>query len=211
MKPKRIIIGIDEVGRGALAGPVVASAIAIEHLIDGVKDSKLLNVKQREKLAGEIEKHALALSIEMIPPQEIDKLNIYNATLLAMKNALFMTLEDLKPSYDTEVFVFIDGDAIFQITPEERINLPTTRLHLIALPRADKFIYQVSCASIYAKHNRDVLMMTIFDAKYPVYNFKRNLGYPTPEHIRAIKDFGPCEIHRKTFLKNFDEMMKLPL
>jgi ribonuclease HII len=128
MKPKRIIIGIDEVGRGALAGPVVASAIAIEHLIDGVKDSKLLNVKQREKLAQEIEKHALALSIEMIPPQEIDKLNIYNATLLAMKNALFMTLEDLKPSYDTEVFVFIDGDAIFTLTPEERINLPTTRL-----------------------------------------------------------------------------------
>jgi len=81
MKPKRIIIGIDEVGRGALAGPVVASAVAIEQLIDGVKDSKLLNVKQREKLAGEIEKHALALSIEMIPPQEIDKLNIYNATL----------------------------------------------------------------------------------------------------------------------------------
>jgi ribonuclease HII len=98
MKPKRIIIGIDEVGRGALAGPVVASAVAIEQLIDGVKDSKLLNVKQREKLAGEIEKHAIALSIEMIPPQEIDKLNIYNATLLAMKNALFMTLEDLKPS-----------------------------------------------------------------------------------------------------------------
>jgi ribonuclease HII len=110
MKPKRIIIGIDEVGRGALAGPVVASAIAIEQLIDGVKDSKLLNVKQREKLAGEIEKHAIALSIEMIPPETIDKLNIYNATLLAMKNALFMTLEDLKPSYDTEVFVFIDGD-----------------------------------------------------------------------------------------------------
>jgi ribonuclease HII len=135
MKPKRIIIGIDEVGRGALAGPVVASAIAIEHLIDGVKDSKLLNVKQREKLAGEIEKHALALSIEMIPPQEIDKLNIYNATLLAMKNALFMTLEDLKPKPETEIFVFIDGDAIFTLTPEERINLPTTRLHLIALTK----------------------------------------------------------------------------
>jgi ribonuclease HII len=133
MKPKRIIIGIDEVGRGALAGPVVASAIAIEQLIDGVKDSKLLNVKQREKLSQEIEKHAIAISVEMIHPETIDKLNIYNATLLAMKNALFMTLEDLKPSHDTEVFVFIDGDAIFQITPEERINLPTTRLHLIAL------------------------------------------------------------------------------
>jgi len=201
---KNIIIGIDEVGRGAIAGPVVASAIAIEKLINGVKDSKMLNIKQREKLAQEIENNAIAIATEIIHPKEIDKLNILNATTLAMKNALLMCLEQLKPKPQTEIFVIIDGNKIFQITTEEKMNLPTAKIHLIAIPRADKFIYQVSCASIHAKHNRDTLMMTIFNAKYPQYNFKRNLGYPTPEHIKAIKEFGPCEIHRKTFLKNFN-------
>lgn len=195
----RVIIGIDEVGRGALAGPVVASAVAIEKIIDGVKDSKTLNIKQREELAQEIEEKALALATEIIHPKIIDKLNIHNATLLAMKNALISTIEQLDTD---EIFVFIDGIQIPQINPNE-LN-KHVNIKLIAIPRADKFIYQVSCASIYAKHNRDTLMMTVEHARFPDYNFKRNLGYPTPEHLKILREIGPCEIHRKSFIKNFN-------
>ncbi len=203
MSAKRsIIIGIDEVGRGALAGPVVASAVAIEEIIPGVKDSKMLNIKQREELASKIEESALAVAIEFIPPKIIDKIGILNATLLAMKNALINCIDYLneeKISAD-EISVFIDGLHIFKIEPGIISN--KAKINLIALPRADKFIYQVSCASIYAKHNRDVFMQTIEHARFPDYDFKRNLGYPTKEHIKKIKELGPCEIHRKSFLKN---------
>lgn len=203
MSAKRsIIIGIDEVGRGALAGPVVASAVAIEEIIPGVKDSKMLNIKQREELASKIEKSALAVAIEFIPPKIIDKIGILNATLLAMKNALINCIDYLneeKISAD-EISVLIDGLHIFKIEPGIISN--GTKINLIALPRADKFIYQVSCASIYAKHNRDVFMQTIEHTRFPDYDFKRNLGYPTKEHIKKIKELGPCEIHRKSFLKN---------
>ncbi len=207
---KHLIIGIDEVGRGALAGPVVASAVAIEEIIPGVKDSKMLNIKQREELASKIEESALAVAIEFIPPKIIDKIGILNATLLAMKNALINCIDYLneeKISAD-EISVFIDGLHIFKIEPGIISN--KAKINLIALPRADKFIYQVSCASIYAKHNRDVFMQTIehggesppFGTRFPDYDFKRNLGYPTKEHIKKIKELGPCEIHRKSFLKN---------
>ena len=203
----RLIIGIDEVGRGAIAGPVVAGAVAIEKIIPGVRDSKALNIKQRETLAQEIENHAIAVAIEIIHPKTIDKLNIHNATLLAMKNAFLSAIEQIDTKLD-EVFIFIDGLHIFKINPDElnkQINL-----NLIAIPRADKFIYQVSCASIYAKHTRDTMMMTIEHARFPDYNFKRNLGYPTPEHIRILKQIGPCEIHRKSFLKNLNSAKASP-
>lgn len=199
-KSSRIIIGIDEVGRGALAGPVVASAVAIEEIIPGVKDSKMLNIKQREKLASQIENKALAVAIEFIPPKIIDKVGILNATLLAMKNAFLNCIDYLKEDkiYPNEIFVFIDGLHIFKLEPSDFSN--HTKINLIAVPRADKFIYQVSCASIYAKHNRDTLMQTIEHARFPDYNFKRNLGYPTKEHLKKLKELGPCEIHRKSFL-----------
>jgi len=203
MSAKRsIIIGIDEVGRGALAGPVVASAVAIEEIIPGVKDSKTLNIKQREELASEIEKSALAIAVEFIHPKIIDRLGILNATLLAMKNAFLNCLDYLKEDKinPAEIYVFIDGLHIFKLEPYNFAN--GTKINLIAVPRADKFIYQVSCASIYAKHNRDTLMQTIEHARFPDYNFKRNLGYPTKEHLKKLKELGPCEIHRKSFLQN---------
>lgn len=186
-KGYKYICGIDEVGRGPLAGPVVTCAVIMDltKLIDGVDDSKKLSAKKREKLYDEIIDSSLAYSITEISEKEIDEINILNATKKCMLQSV--TNLDIKP----DVLLI---DAV-------KLNTDIPQLSVI---KGDALSYTIGCASILAKVYRDRLMAE-YDKIYPQYNFKKNAGYGTKEHITAIKEIGPCPIHRKTFIKNFWE------
>ena len=180
------ICGVDEAGRGPLAGPVCV-AIAImpmdtESIIDKINDSKKLTEKTREKLYDEIVSRAIAYHIELIDEKIIDDINILNATKLGMKNCIEKI--EIKPD-----IVLIDAVKI-------ESDLPTD-----SIIKGDALSYNIACASILAKVTRDRYMLAI-DEKYPEYNFKKHKGYGTKEHIENIRKYGPCEIHRRTFLKN---------
>lgn len=182
----KYIAGIDEVGRGPLAGPVYTAAVILNPDIDilGVKDSKKLSEKQRETLAEEIKQKCLCYSIGTASVEEIEEMNISNATKLAMRRAI----EGLSIVPD---YLLIDA---VQLTD---INIPQS-----AIIKGDDLSISIGAASIVAKVERDRFMETIAD-RYPWYNFGQNKGYGTGEHIDAIKKHGPCEIHRGTFIKNF--------
>lgn len=176
------LCGIDEVGRGPLAGPVYAVAFLFnESEINGVNDSKKLTPKKRELLFQEIEKNNLKYGLGISSVEEIDSMNILNATKLAMKRAL----SNLKVIPD---LVLVDGN----FSPDFGIKS-------IPIVKGDSKSYSISCASIIAKVLRDKFMADI-DEKFPNYGFKQNKGYGTKFHIESIKKFGPCEIHRKSFL-----------
>ena len=176
------LCGIDEVGRGPLAGPVYAVAFLFnESEINGVNDSKKLTPKKRELLFQEIEKNNLKYGLGISSVEEIDNINILNATKLAMKRAL----SNLKIIPD---LVLVDGN----FSPDFGIKS-------IPIVKGDSKSYSISCASIVAKVLRDKFMADI-DEKFPNYGFKQNKGYGTKFHIESIKKFGPCEIHRKSFL-----------
>lgn len=182
------IAGVDEVGRGPLAGPVVCASVImpleVEKLIEGVDDSKKLSAKKREILAEKIKETALAYTIVEIDEKTIDEINILQATRLGMKRAI----EGLSITPDT---VLTDGNMIIDInTPQQSI------VH------GDALSYSIGCASIIAKVHRDA-MMDEYAKEYPHYGFEKNKGYGTAEHIRGIKEHGLCLIHRKTFTKNF--------
>jgi len=175
------VAGIDEAGRGPLAGPVVASAVVV---LDGafserIDDSKKLTAKQREKSFIEILKRC-DVGIGCVEVDDVDRLNIYNATLLAMRNAV-MELEN-EPDY-----LLIDG----------KMNVDTVQPRT-CLIRGESLSVSIACASIIAKVFRDRLMIEL-DVKYPQYGFKKHKGYGTREHIDAIRKHGLCRIHRKTF------------
>ena len=186
-KGYKYICGIDEVGRGPLAGPVVTCAVIMDltKLVDGVDDSKKLSAKKREKFYDEIIDSSLAYSITEISEKEIDEINILNATKKCMLQSV--TNLDIKP----DVLLI---DAV-------KLNTDIPQLSII---KGDALSYTIGCASILAKVYRDRLMAE-YDKIYPQYNFKKNAGYGTKEHITAIKEIGPCPIHRKTFIKNFWE------
>lgn len=180
-----LIAGIDEAGRGPLAGPVVV-AIAImpkDNLIEKVNDSKKLTEKVREKLFDEIINSAIDYHIEVVSEKVIDEINILNATKLGMSNCI----KNIKTKPD---LVLIDAVKI-------ESDIPT-----ISIIHGDALSYNIACASILAKVTRDRLMVEL-DKKYPQFNLKKHKGYGTKEHIENLKKYGKCEIHRNSFIKNF--------
>ena len=187
-KGLQYIAGVDEVGRGPLAGPVVCAAVIMplddESIIVGVDDSKKLSAKKRETLAEEIKKRALAYTIVEVSEQEIDEINILEATKLGMKKAL-ETLEIAPQS------VLTDGNMT--------LNIDFPQKSVIG---GDALCYSIGAASIIAKVYRDK-MMDDYAKEYPQYAFDSNKGYGTAAHIQAIKEYGLCPIHRRTFTKKF--------
>lgn len=187
-KGYRYIAGVDEVGRGPLAGPVVCAAVIMplddESIIVGVDDSKKLSAKKREQLAEEIKKRAIAYTVVEVSEKTIDEINILEATKLGMKRAL----ETLSIAPET---VLTDGNMTLDI-PFEQASV----IH------GDALSYSIGAASIVAKVHRDKLMDEYAEI-YPQYEFVSNKGYGTAAHIKAIKEYGLCPIHRRTFTKKF--------
>ena len=180
-----LIGGVDEVGRGPLAGPVVCASVImpLDDIIIGVDDSKKLSKKKREMLYDKILEKAIAYSIQKVEPSVIDEINILNATKLCMKNAI----ETLSVKPDV---VLIDA---------VKLDLSVETFSII---KGDLKSYSIGCASIIAKVFRDRLMEE-YAKTYPEYGFEKHSGYGTKQHITAIKEIGACPSHRKTFIKNF--------
>ena len=183
----KLIAGIDEAGRGPLAGPVVCACVIMpldeDKLIDGINDSKKLTEKKREELYDKIIERAIAYSIVEVDEKTIDRINILNATKQGMKRAL----DGLKAKPDV---VLIDAVKLDTDLPQDNII------------KGDAKSYNIASASILAKVYRDRLMKKL-SVKYPQYNFAKHKGYGTKEHIENLKKYGKCELHRETFIKNF--------
>lgn len=174
--------GVDEAGRGPLAGPVVAAAVIFppDATLRGLADSKTLSARQRERLAGQVRETAISWSVAWSDPAEIDALNVLNATLLAMRRAVASLR--VRPAHAQ-----VDGN--------QCPRLPCT---VEAVVRGDATVPVISAASILAKTVRD-RMMTALDLVYPGYGFAQHKGYPTPLHLRCLRERGPCAIHRRSF------------
>lgn len=181
----KLVCGIDEAGRGPLAGPVCAAAVVMPYgtIIDGVNDSKKLTEKKRELLFYTIKEKSLCYGIAFSDEKEIDEVNILNATFLAMKRAV----KSLKIQPD---LILVDGN-----------RLPDFDIPAKTIVKGDSLSHSIACASILAKVTRDRLMKEL-SKKYPEYGFEKHKGYGTKAHYEAIKANGICEIHRRTFLKN---------
>ena len=186
----RYIAGADEVGRGPLAGPVVCAAVIMplgeDELVEGVDDSKKLKEGERERLAVFIRERALAYRVEQLSHAEIDRLNILEATRLCMKRAV----EGLSLQPDV---LLLDGNFRLDLDMEQH-----------SIVKGDALSYSIGAASILAKVYRDALMRE-YDKIYPQYGFAENKGYGTAAHMRAIGEYGLCEIHRRTFTRKFWE------
>jgi ribonuclease HII len=179
----RHVAGVDEVGMGPLAGPVVAAAVVLhpDLPVDGVADSKVLTAAQRETLATMIQRRARAVAIAVVEPDVIDRINIYQAGLLALRRAVEL-LTPIVPG-----FVLVDGREI-----------PGLAMPQSAYPKGDGFVSSIAAASIVAKVHRDALMREIHET-YPAYGFGRHMGYATAAHLRALREHGPSPIHRRSF------------
>lgn len=177
-----LMAGVDEAGRGPLAGPVVAAAVILDDLqpIEGLNDSKKLSAKRRARLFDDIRARALCFSIAQASVQEIDQLNILRATMLAMKRAVEGLR--LKPQR-----VLVDGN-----------RLPTLDILAEAIVQGDALVPAISAASILAKVHRDRLCDELH-ARYPVYGFDQHKGYGTAQHLAALQAHGPADCHRMTF------------
>jgi ribonuclease HII len=188
LKGYRLIAGVDEAGRGPLAGPVVAAAVIFKQgtEIEGVDDSKKLSPKTRDRLFYEIRKCALTYGIGMISNRRIDDINILRATFEAMKRAVSRLSID--PDY-----ILVDGrDEPFETQDQ------------LSIIRGDSLSHSIAAASILAKVTRDKIM-NFYGRIYPQYNFGENKGYATPDHIEAIRKYGRCQIHRKSFRLKFEK------
>jgi ribonuclease HII len=174
------ICGVDEAGRGPLAGPVFAAAVILELPIAGLKDSKLLSERRRESLKQEIAARAVSWSVAFATVEEIDRLNILQATMLAMQRAV----EGLSIAPDE---AWIDGNRCPKLACRARAFVQGDRLHPV-----------ISAASILAKTARDAEMQRMHE-RFPQYCFDRHKGYPTPEHLALLERHGPSEIHRRSF------------
>ena len=183
----RYICGIDEAGRGPLAGPVVVASVIMprESMIEGVNDSKKVSEKKREELYDKIIEQAISYGVGIIDHGQIDELNILNATKLGLTTSL----QELKVKPN-----LILVDALNKID--------TLGIAYKSIVKGDALCYSISCASIIAKVTRDRIMRQ-WDEIYPVYGFIQHKGYGTAIHIQAIKDYGLCPIHRRSFTKNF--------
>jgi len=182
-----ILAGVDEAGRGPLAGPVVAAAVILDddRPIKGLKDSKLLSEVRRVALAKVIRQNATAFAVALAEPSEIDDINILQATLLAMERAVKQL--QLKPN-----IIKVDGTQVPKFKDESYVFMAYAVVH------GDQLVPAISAASILAKVYRDRLMRR-WDLRYPVYGFDSNKGYGTPYHLAALGRVGPCPIHRKSF------------
>ena len=189
----RHIAGIDEAGRGALAGPVIAAAVILppDCQITGLRDSKQLSPRQRSHLSDEIHRVAISIGVGRADPPTIAKVNILEATLIAMQEAV----TNLSPPPD---YLLVDG-----------LDLPKTAIIGKAIPKGDSLSVSIAAASIIAKTTRDALMIE-FGETYPNYGFPKHKGYPTPQHREAIATFGASEIHRHTFKLLADEKASSP-
>jgi ribonuclease HII len=181
----QLVAGVDEVGMGPLAGPVVAAAVIFPaHVADGfphgLRDSKMLSAKARERFDQEIRQRAVGVGIGLVEVEEIDRINIYQAGLKAMRLALAQLPQS--PEH-----VLIDGRTLS--------DLPYPQTTFI---KGDRDIYSIAAASIIAKVHRDRLM-SILHEKYPQYGFAKHMGYGTVAHRAALREFGPCPVHRRSF------------
>jgi ribonuclease HII len=177
-----LLCGVDEAGRGPLAGAVFAAAVVLDpaHPIEGLADSKVLAESVRDELAGLIKAHALAWAVASASVEEIDRINILRASLLAMRRAVEAL--GMEPEE-----VCVDGLYTLDIAFKCR-----------AIVKGDSLVRAISAASILAKTARDA-EMTALDERYPGYGFAQHKGYASPEHLAALKALGPCEIHRRSF------------
>lgn len=181
------VAGVDEAGRGCLAGPVVAAAVIPdpERLIPGADDSKRLSPAARTELAAAIRETALAFAVVAVPAEVIDRINILQATRLAMRQAVAL----LAPRPDA---VVVDAVTLEDLASSD--SAPAC----LALVKADAWSYAVACASIVAKVERDRMLLEL-DLEYPVYGFARHKGYGAPDHLAALAKYGPSPLHRLTF------------
>lgn len=181
-----VIAGMDEAGRGPLAGPVVAACVImpLKTPIDGIYDSKKVSEKNRERLYAEIVRSAVAYGVGIVDNREIDRINILNAT----KEAMRMAYREMKLTPSVLLVDAVTG-----------LDLPCTCKAII---KGDAKSYNIAAASILAKVTRDRLMRE-YASEFPAYNFAKNKGYGTGEHITALMKEGSCVLHRKTFIKNF--------
>lgn len=176
------VVGVDEVGRGPLAGPVVAAAVVLDNTkqISGITDSKKLSSKKREHLSAEIKATAIGWSLGRCEFDEIDDLNIFQATMVAMRRAVDGLCMDPQ-------FILVDGK-----------HCPQWQWPCLPVISGDTKVAAISAASILAKVDRDNEMLEMHE-RYPDYGFDRNKGYPTAEHLRALQRVGICPIHRRSF------------
>lgn len=187
----RYIIGVDEAGRGALCGDVVAAAacVDLENMIEGIKDSKLISEKKREKFYDQLVETAIGYGIGRKNSQIVDEINIKNATIAAMEEAVANCVAMLLEKGVSPDIILIDA---------ERIN---SEIETMSVVKGDQLCYSISCASILAKVYRDRLCADWHEA-YPEYGIDRHKGYGTSVHRHAILEHGPSPIHRRTFIKN---------
>ncbi len=184
MTPQRIVLvaGVDEAGRGPLAGPVVAAAVILDpaRQVRGLRDSKVLSPERREELAVRIRERAIAWATGSADVAEIDRLNILHATMLAMRRAV----------------------EALGVVPEEALvdgnRCPALACRTRAIVKGDRDVKAISAASILAKTARDALLVEL-DRAYPQYGFAQHKGYGTPEHLAALQRHGPCPLHRRSF------------
>ena len=174
------VCGVDEAGRGPLAGPVYAAAVILGKPIEGLKDSKLLSALNRAKLSEQIRDRAIAFAVAHASVEEIDRLNILQATMLAMQRAVAA----LQVAPDE---AWIDGNRCPALACRARAFVQGDRIHPV-----------ISAASILAKTARDAEMLRMHE-RYPQYCFDRHKGYPTPEHLALLERYGPSDIHRRSF------------
>ena len=186
-KGYKYICGIDEAGRGPLAGPVVVASVIMPEnsMIEGINDSKKVSEKKREKLYDLILEEAISYGVGIIGQDEIDDINILNAT----KKGLTVSLKELTQKPDLII--------VYALT-----NIDTLGTPYESIIKGDAKCYSISAASIIAKVTRDRIMRE-WDKIYPQYGFAQHKGYGTSAHISSIKEYGPCPLHRKTFIKNF--------
>ena len=183
----KYIAGIDEAGRGPLAGPVVVGCVIMpeDSIIEGVNDSKKISEKKREKLYDEIIENAISWSVAIIGWNEIDEVNILNAT----KNGVTECINKLETKPELILVDALKG-------------IDTCNIPYVSMVKGDAKCYSISAASIIAKVTRDRIMRE-WDDVYPQYGFAKHKGYGTKAHIEALKEYGPCPIHRKTFITHF--------
>ena len=183
----RLIAGIDEAGRGPLAGPVVVAGVIMpmDNIIQGINDSKKLSAKKRDALYDQIMLTALDVQVAIVDCNTIDEINILNATKQGMLQCI--------NGFEQVDRVLIDAVKL------------DTKVPTLSIIKGDALSYSIAAASIIAKVTRDRLMLEL-DKQYPQYNFAKHKGYGTAEHIRLLKEHGPCPEHRRTFIKNFVQL-----